>query len=476
MKRILGYDVGLKKRKSGFEVTIQKASVPRSTDFEKLKFQTLSQIVNADSAVWYSLQNQKLLLDVYNTIAPVNAVVNLKCEATANMKFKIKNLKNDEEYSGEKKTGIPIVDKTFELLSQPNPLQGTSEFLKHLKVNHQVFGNTYGFALTPSGFAEAGLVNWESALNLKVLPAQYTKPIGTGKYLFQSELNEIISHYLYLSSNERHEFNANSVMHINEINLDFDNIENRLMGRSKFVALNKEITNLAMTMESRNIIGKKRGALGIFSSALKNEGDVLPLQESDKKKAQEELKEYGTLEDQDQWIVTSQPLQFQRIIMNPKELGLFEEEEKSNIKVCNSFGVPEILMKLYVQGATFENQTASVARLYNETIIPESEDITKGLNRLLKIEEEGFKIIGDFSHIPALQENQNELATRRQKLTVAGEKLFLRNAITFNEWRKMSGIEPLKEPLGDKRLSELEDREIRIILNKDLVAESSQQE
>ncbi len=462
--KLFGNNISLKKKGSGFVLSINKAD---QSHIDRMHHLNISQIINADSAVWGKLNNKSLLEAVYNSIAPVNAIINLKCEAHANMNYKMKNLKNGELYtSGDKATGIPAVDKSFALLENPNPLQGKSEFLKLSKAYHQVFGNGYVFGLTPSGFAEADAVRWNSIENLKIVPSQYTKPIGTGAYFFETELSKIIQTYLFEAQRRKIEFSPNAILHLNEINISFDNDQNIYEGQSKLVPLNKEITNIAMSIESRNVIGKKRGALGIFSSALKNDGDVLPLQPNDKQIAQNELDNYGTLEDQEKWVVTTQPLQFQRIILSSKELGLFEEESVSNIKICNSFGVPEILMKLYVTGATFENQEASVRRMYNETIIPESKDWVKGFNQLLKLEDEGLELIGDFSHVAALQENQKEAAEKTQKLTLSGEKLFKGGAITYNKWLEMSGIEPTSEAYGNKRITELTTEEILVVTGK----------
>lgn len=419
-----------------------------------------STYIMTGTPVWKNLSELIYLLNCYCENPIVQAVVNIKAEAFANMKFHVKDLKSKEV--------IPLEDyeadkgKLHDLLRQPNPLQSTFEWLRQYKVNREVFGNGYIYASIPVGWEKA--FTYEDISVLNNLPPYCMSPILTGKWLDATTKEDIISGYEFSYFNGKKKLlNPNTVLHLNNVNIQFD--QNFTQGQSDLLALKMPITNIEKAFESRNVLINKRGALGILSSDIKDEAmGSLPMDDKQIEQVQEAFKKYGLLDDQYSQIISPLPLKYQKMAMSVKELMLFEEIESDAIAIAVAKGVPELLVKYYVKGGTFNNLDASEKRLYDSTIIPESKDDLIGLNNFLKTKEHGIELIGSYNHLNILQENKKEEAETNKINSEIAEKAFRAGAVTYNVYLLAMGL-PEDTEYGDKRIWDLTKDQLAAINN-----------
>lgn len=403
---------------------------------------------------WRNLSELSYLLACYKENPIVQAIINIKAEAFSNIRFKVKDLKTGEilpikEYEADK-------GALSKLLSRPNPLQSTLEWLRQFKVNHEVFGNAYSYAALPVGFENN--FSYEDISVINNLPSYKVVPQLTGKWLEATTKEEIIEYYRFTGLDGREiKLPTNKVFHANGINIELD--AHFAEGRSKLIALQRPISNIDKAFESRNVLINRRGALGILTSDKKDEsiGNV-PLTEDEIKEVQDDYKKYGLMEDQYHLLISSQPLKYQKMAMSIKELMLFEEVEADAIAIANSFGVPELLVKYYIKGGTFNNLDASEKRLYDSTIIPESEDFMIGLNTFLNTEEKGIELIGSFDHLHALQINKKEEAETNNKNEDTALSAFMIGAIRYNQYLTAIGL-PQDDEIGDLRIWDLNEQQ-----------------
>lgn len=131
--------------------------------------------------------------------------------------------------------------------------------------------------------------------------------------------------------------------------------------------------------------------------------------------------------------------------MNSEELGIYKEFSNNAMIISNGFNIPPELYKTYTQGATFENQSQAVRRLYQDAIIPMVENEDQYYTERLKMRDYGFELRTDFSHIPALQEAQKEKATALSMNSRSAELAYNNNTITWNEYRELLGLESVSE-------------------------------
>ena len=419
-----------------------------------------STYISTGTPVWKNFSELIYLLNCYYDNPIVQAIINIKAEAFANMKFYVKDLKTKEIF--------PLEDyeadngKLNDLLKQPSPLQSTFEWLRQFKVNREVFGNSYMYASIPVGWEK--VFTYQDIAVINNLPPYCVAPVLTGNWLDATTKEEIISSYeLSYFNGKKKALNPNTVLHLNNVNIKFD--QNFTLGQSDLIALKMPITNIEKAYESRNVLINKRGALGILTSEMKD--DVmgsLPLEEDQVAKVQDAFKKYGLMNDQYSQIISPMPLKYQKMAMSVKELMLFEEIESDAIAIAVAKGVPELLVKYYVKGGTFENLDASEKRLYDSTIIPESKDDIIGLNNFLKTKEHGIELIGSYDHIKVLQGNKKEEAETNKINAEVAEKAFRSGAIKYSTYLQAMNL-PEDNEIGEKRIWDLSQEQLSAINN-----------
>lgn len=417
-----------------------------------------SNFITTGTPVWRDLGTAQYLLDCYCQNPVVQAVINIKADAFSNIKFIVKDLESGEltpldEY--DKDGG-----KLKTLLAKPNPLQSQFEWLKQLKVNREVFGNSYSYASVPSGFENN--FDYTNINVINNLPTAFISPILTGKWLEQTDINEIIKAYQFTGFNNKIKtFQPQTILHTNSVNIKFD--EHFTEGVSELIALQRPISNIDLAYESKNVLIKRRGALGILSSKAVDSLGSVPLQPNDIEKVQEDYRKYGTLGDQHKLLISHVPLDYQQMAMSVKDLMLFEEIESSGIAVCNGFGVPESLVRYYIKkGSLGTDSDVDEKRLYDSTTIPESKEFMITFNNFLKTSELGIELLGSFDHIKVLQKNQREEATTNKINEARAMSAFKIASITYGTYLQESNLPP-NDKMADKTILDLTDEERQII-------------
>jgi hypothetical protein len=392
----------------------------------------------------------------------VQAVINIKADAFANLRFKIKDLRTGEEFDFEDIEKLKFNDSAkelVELLSKPNPLQSTFEWLQQFKVNFEVFGNGYSYASIPVGFENRFTFKEIQVMNN--LAPYCVRPVLTGKWLDATEKSEIISKYVFENIDGRmRDFNPNVIFHRNSINIKQD--QNFTEGMSELIALYKPISNIDLAYESRNVLIKQRGALGMITPDSRDANGTVPLTPKAKEEVQEELEKYGTLEGQWQTIFTNQPLRYQKMAMSMSDLKLFEEIESDAIAVSNAKGVPVDLVRYHLNAGTFNNMDTSWKMLYDATIIPETKDFMIGLNLFLKTKEHGLELIGSYDHVKVLQSNQKDEATTNNMNEKRALSSFKLGAITYGEYGEIANV-PISDDMKDMRIWDLSPEQLSIL-------------
>lgn len=358
-------------------------------------------------------------LESYCSIPELNAIINMKANSFSNGILKIVNDKGQEQIDH------PLIP----LLNTPNWFQAQKEFMKQTKTLHEIFGNEYIYTLTPVGLEK----------NIKALftiPSNLVKSKYTSNdYFFNHPTGENIKYYI-LNSGSETEIDAKNIIHMNDNRAIIlkANDPTLLKGQSKMRALTVAINNIRMAYESRGVILKNRGAMGILSNQSSDASGLIPLKDSEVNNVQEKYKNtYGGLSHQNNIIITSANLKWQQMSVNPDKLGLFQEIESDFAKMMDAYGVPSELFASQ-KGATFENQNQARKGFYSETVIPEANEWAMGLNQRL-LPDGKLKIIVDYSHLPIFQEDKNMTATILSVAVNALSKMLQDQAITIDEYK-----------------------------------------
>jgi len=404
---------------------------PIETDFEtNLPYSFAANTFIASGVpVYTKVSTDRYLLKVFRTNPIVQAIIDIKATAYSNKKYFVEDLETGE------KVLLRDYDKDRgalkRLINSPNPLQGSGKkYLKQNKINYYVFGNSFQYASFPSGFEK--FFDYKDILALNTLHPDKIAVVLTGKWLTATSTSEIISEYQFTAINgDINKINSEFILKNSETNLDLNS--SFVLGESKLVALQRPISNIQGAYESRNILIHRRGPTGMLS-AKKTDPAVgnIPMTKEEVKQTQKDFRKYGMKDDQHSFFLSRQPMEYQKTGFNVDELKLFEEIEANAITVATAYGVPELLVKQYVTGATFENASAAEKRLYDSTIIPESEADDEALNKFLRLEEHGIRLVGSFDHVEVLQKNKKETSETKKISIEAAEKAFRMGAVNYN--------------------------------------------
>lgn len=439
-------------------ISKDKSSSKSATKAATDSFIPTTSYIAQGTPVYRNLSELSYLLKCYCENPIVQATINIKGKAFSNMRFFVKVIKNDEiipiaKYDADK-------GKLKKLLSQPNPLQSTYEWLIQNKINREVFGNTYAYASVPVGFEKKFTYRDINVINN--LAPYCMAPVLTGRWLDATDKEEIIQRYDFTGFNGRvREFKTNTIFHLNYPNIKLN--QNFTQGESLLPALKQPISNIDSAYESRNVLIRKRGALGILTSEKRDEamGNV-PLNEGEIKDVHDAFKKYGLLDDQYSQIISPHPLKYTKMAQSVKELMLFEEVESDAVAVSTAFGVPELLVKYYIKGGTFANLDASEKRLYDSTIIPETEEFMVGLNNFLGTQEHGIQLIATYDHLNILQTNKKDAADTMKLKEQTFMNAFKIGSITYNVYLNAIGLPP-DSLIGEKRVWDLTEVQLRAI-------------
>jgi hypothetical protein len=401
----------------------------------------------SNTPYWQTLTDLQSLFDWFHINPVLYATIMIKAREYANMRIKVVN-RWKRDLVEEEGTRKEIPAKIYALFNKPNVLQSRWEFLMQRKIFEEVSGNSFTYGNFALGM-KPSVKNIEALWN--VWPS-YMKFKLAGKYFEATQLNEVIKEWKFEIGNYKKEWEPHEILHKNKPNTNVN--DGLIFGRSPIYSLVRAISNIDMAYESRNVMMRNRGMRVLLSSEKSDDSGKIPLDVAENDDMQKRIREYGLLESQSQFFFSPVPLKAVPIDQDVMKLGLFEEIATDAMVVCNAYGVPEILLKLYIKGATFENQEASVRRLYQGTLIPEAEDDMIAFNSFLGLDQTDWMIVPDFSHVAALQESEEKKAeTEERRKKVAMEEV-KNKLMTADEYRKLFGYGKMPEPKEDEETTE----------------------
>lgn len=338
-------------------------------------------------------QEQEISIDgneskLYNTTPHLKAVIYRHASMLANGRFRHVD-KNGEE----------IEESEFvKLLNNPNPFQAGNEWLIQQDIQKMTYGNTFIYLLKGSQLADVPKALWNLA------PSKMTLK-RTGKIWNQTEAIKIVE--AYLVNADTNGKNAEMTLKPLEIlHRNIQDVDDPIVGQSPFHALKMPISNIRSAYGFRNVIMTKKGALGMITNNSKGTTGSLPLTKEERAKIEKQFNsDYGITDKQKKIIMSSANLKWNPMSYPTKDMMLFEEVDADFEAIIDEYGMDKAL---FSKDATFENKLMGERATYNNTIIPEADDLANGLTRKFKLDEKGQKIILNYDHVSVLQEDQQK--------------------------------------------------------------------
>lgn len=396
-------------------------------------------------------------LTLFNTVGEVFFPIDYLASRIAGGKYQLKKASDDSVVWNNKQFN--------ELIDRPNCLNSFQGMVYQHFVYKYVTGNSYIKCVVPEAFHSLTTPIYKKCRNYWVLPSdKVTIKLKNYIPLFgNAEKEDIIDYYqLQYGLNYAEQMNPNFIYHDQDGNTDYRN-ENFIRGRSRLHSVKMAIDNLIPVYQARNVIYVKRGALGIFVSQKKDETGSVAMTDDEKKNFREEFgNNYGLDDSRFPYGFSDIPMDFIRTSLSIQELQPFEETLHDAIMIAGVFGIPSELVPRK-DHSTFNNQKSAEKGVYTSKIIPAAKRYASELTRMLGYDRDGYYIDVDFSHVDCLQEGQKE---KEEVSTIVSERAmseFQNGVITLNDYRARIGESKVENPLFDKLLYEMSDKELEIV-------------
>lgn len=330
--------------------------------------------------VWIDC-NQPYL--AYEMIPQLKAVVDRKASMFSNMELILK----------DKKTDKIIDDPDFnKLIKNPNCMMSGNKFIKQFKQQEQIYGNQFMYKNKPSKLSKYPVALWN------ISPA-IIQPVQTGKIWDQIEMNQIISKYQGIYQGIYKDFATDDILYSR-----LNDIDDPIAGKSPVYALKFPLTNTKLAYEYRNIIMGKRGAVGMLTNETKDGSGSVPLTPEEKRKIHDDYEQnYGIEDGKMRVMLTEASLKWTPMSYPTKDLMLFEEVDANMLTIIDTFGMNVNIFSN--KNATFENVRQSMIQVYQDTIIPESEEFTQAFGKFIGIPD-SIALIASYEHLSILKEKK----------------------------------------------------------------------
>ena len=162
------------------------------------------------------------------------------------------------------------------------------------------------------------------------------------------------------------------------------------------------LTNIMSQYSKRNVLLENIGAIGILSSRKSDLGGSLPMDAEER----EEIQRDWLKRQKDKLVITEADVQWTPMSFPTKDLMLFEELTEDKMAIIDAYGLSYYLFS-QSKGATFSNVKEGMKMTYQDTIIPETEQMYATLSHQLGLTDEGLLLVPDFSHVAVLQDDKN---------------------------------------------------------------------
>tara|TARA_R100000541_G_scaffold17473_7_gene27251 strand:+ start:1241 stop:2452 length:1212 start_codon:yes stop_codon:yes gene_type:complete len=296
-------------------------------------------------------------------------------------------------------SGIPILKNSDgeivndhqwvqDLIAKPNPTQSWSDVIYSLSVNDGLFANAFAYCPKRSF----------DIRNLIVpLPSSKVKLKLSGRYLDQMETGGMIENYQFYYDGKKFEtIEIDDMVYINTP----DGIH-LVNPRNRIETLRYPLSNIIAQYKKRNVLLENLSAIGILSSNQSDLGGSLPMDPAEKRQIQKDWIKRNS----DQIVITESNVDWTPMSYPTKQLMLFEELDADKMAIIDAYGLSQYLFASS-KGATFTNVFEGMRMTYQDTIIPETDQLYATLSHQLGLTDQGLKLCADFSHVAVLQKDQ----------------------------------------------------------------------
>lgn len=279
-----------------------------------------------------------------------------------------------------------------DLISNPNATQSWSDVVYSLGVQDALYSNCVMYSPERS-FGVRNLI--------VPLPANNIEIMLSGRKLKQMDRENLIDYFKFTyDSGTTERIDWEDAVYLTSC--DGMNIVKPI---SRVDSLKFPLSNIQAQYKKRNVLLENIGAIGILSAQATDLGGSIPMTPEERQKIQKDWYR----RQKDELIISEAGVNWTPMSFPTKDLMLFEELTADKLALIDAFGLSYNLFSK-TEGTTFTNVRDSIRMVYQDTIIPETQQFYDSLMTQFGLKQEGYYLKACFEHLPILQEDEKEKA------------------------------------------------------------------
>ena len=292
----------------------------------------------------------------------------------------------------------------LDLFKDPNAMQSWSDVVYSLSVQDALYSNAFAYCPKRSF----------DIRNLIVpLPANKIEIQLSGKKLQAMDSEDMITRFCFEYDDDSKEIIDWSDM----LYLTTDDGMNLVKPISRIDSLKYPLSNIKAQYHKRNVLLENIGSIGILTTSQSDMGGAIPMTPEEKRQIQQDWFKRS----KDELIITESNVDWKPMSYPTRDLMLFEELTADKMAIIDTYGLNANLFSSE-RGTTFTNVRDSIRLIYTDTIIPETQSMYNSMMKQWGLSDE-YYLKADFSHLPALQEDEGEKADVQKTKAETLEKI-----------------------------------------------------
>jgi hypothetical protein len=292
----------------------------------------------------------------------------------------------------------------LDLFKDPNAMQSWSDVVYSLSVQDALYSNAFAYCPKRSF----------DIRNLIVpLPANKIEIELSGKKLQAMDSEDMITRFKFEYDDDSKEIIDWSDM----LYLTTDDGMNLVKPISRIDSLKYPLSNIKAQYHKRNVLLENIGSIGILTTSQSDMGGAIPMTPEEKRQIQQDWFKRS----KDELIITESNVDWKPMSYPTRDLMLFEELTADKMAIIDTYGLNANLFSSE-RGTTFTNVRDSIRLVYTDTIIPETQSMYDSMMKQWGLSDE-YYLKADFSHLPALQEDEGEKADVQKTKAETLEKI-----------------------------------------------------
>jgi hypothetical protein len=292
----------------------------------------------------------------------------------------------------------------LDLFKDPNAMQSWSDVVYSLSVQDALYSNAFAYCPKRSF----------DIRNLMVpLPANKIEIQLSGKKLQAMDSEDMVTRFCFEYDDDSKEM----IDWTDMIYLTTDDGMNLVKPISRIDSLKYPLSNIKAQYHKRNVLLENIGSIGILTTSQNDMGGAIPMTPEEKRQIQQDWFKRS----KDELIITESNVDWKPMSYPTRDLMLFEELTADKMAIIDTYGLNANLFSSE-RGTTFTNVRDSIRLVYTDTIIPETQSMYDSMMKQWGLSDE-YYLKADFSHLPALQEDEGEKADVQKTKAETLEKI-----------------------------------------------------